>query len=366
MKIVKVEVFPVIVPLKKAAESAHGPATEQGSVVIRITTGGGEYGIGAIDPRPGYDEESMEEMVNTVQKQLTPLIMGEDPRQIRKIVGIMDAAVPRHLGSKAGVEMALFDLLGRTLGVPVHALFGGRVKNEIALNGWLGIVNPGKAKQETKEMLDRGFRSLKVKINADVAGSRKRVEVVKSVVGDRMQIRVDANEALNLAQAKEVVRALEPFNIEYLEQPMPREKLEDFIELAKFSPVKLMADESIHDMETLLQILKSGAAQFVKVKVQKMGGFLKTYQAVQVAEAFGVPVILGHGFGLTLNTLAELHLAACTPAIVDGCESVGPIKMADDVVKEPMIMNRGVVPVPTKPGLGANLEEEKIKKYLVK
>jgi len=366
MKIVKVEIFPVIVPLKKAAESAHGAATEQGSVVIRITTGGGEYGVGAIDPLPGYDEESMEEIVTTVQEQLTPLIMGEDPRRIRRIVDIMDTAVPRHLGSKAGVEMALFDLLGRTLGVPVHALFGGRVKDEIALNGWLGLVNPDKAKQEAQEMLDRGFRSLKVKINADVAGSRKRVEVVRSVVGKRMQIRVDANEALNLAQAKEVVRALEPFDIEYLEQPMPREKLEDFIALAKISRVKLMADESIHDMETLLQILKSGAAQFVKVKVQKMGGFLKTYQAVQVAEAFGIPVILGHGFGLTLNTLAELHLAACTPAIMDGCESVGPIKMADDVVKEPIMMDRGVVPVPTKPGLGANLADEKVERYLVK
>ncbi len=326
MKIVKVEVFPVMVPLKRAAESAHGSVTQQGSVVTRITAGGGEYGIGGIEPLPGYDEESMEEVVATVQRQLTPLLLGEDPRRIRRIVDRMDAAVPRHLGSKAGVEMALFDLLARTLGVPVHALFGGRVKDEIALNGWLGIINPDKAKQETQEMLDRGFRSLKVKIDADVSGGRKRVEAVKSVAGDRMQIRVDANESLNLAQAKETVRALEPFHIEYLEQPMPREKFEDFIELAKFSPVKLMADESIYDLKTLLQILKSGAAQFVKVKVQKMGGFLKTYQAVQVAEAFGVPVILGHGFGLTLNTLAELHLAACTPAIVDGCESVGPIK----------------------------------------
>jgi L-alanine-DL-glutamate epimerase-like enolase superfamily enzyme len=94
-----------------------------------------------------------------------------------------------------------------------------------------------------------------------------------------------------------------------------------------------------------------------------MGGFLKTYQAVQVAEAFGIPVVLGHGFGLTINTLAELHLAACTRAIVDGCESVGPIKMADDVVQEPLIMNRGVVSVPTRPGLGVDLDEEKIKKY---
>jgi muconate cycloisomerase len=366
MKIAKVEVFPVIVPLKKAAESAHGAATEQGSVVIRITTGGGEYGVGAVDPLPGYDEESMEEMVAIVQGQLTPRIMGEDPRRIRRIVDIMDAAVPRHLGSKAGVEMALFDLLGKTLGVPVHAFFGGRVKDEIALNGWLGIVNPDKAKEETQEMLDRGFRSLKVKINADIAGARERVGAVKSVAGDRMKVRVDANEALNLAQAREAVRALEPFGVEYLEQPMPREKVEDFIELAKFSRVKLMADESIQDMESLVQILKCGTIPFVKVKVQKMGGLLKTYQAVQVAEAFGVPVILGHGFGLTLNTLAELHLAACTPAVMDGCESVGPIKMADDVVKEPLIMSRGVVPVPTKPGLGADLEEAKLKKFLVK
>jgi L-alanine-DL-glutamate epimerase-like enolase superfamily enzyme len=110
----------------------------------------------------------MEEIVTTVKGQLTPLIMGEDPRWIRRIVNIMDATVSRHLGSKAGVEMALFDLLGRTLGVPVHAFFEGRVKDEIALNGWLGLVNPDKARQEAQEMLDRGFRSLKVKINADL------------------------------------------------------------------------------------------------------------------------------------------------------------------------------------------------------
>ena len=127
-----------------------------------------------------------------------------------------------------------------------------------------------------------------------------------------------------------------------------------------------MADESIHDLETLLYILKSRAAQFVKVKVQKMGGLLKTYQAVQVAEAFGIPVILGHGFGLTINTLAELHLAASNKAILDGCESVGPFKMADDVVKEPLLMDRGYLPVPQKPGLGVDLDEEKLKKYMIK
>jgi L-alanine-DL-glutamate epimerase-like enolase superfamily enzyme len=363
MKIDKVEVFPVVVPLKKMAEGAHGVIREQKSVIARVWTDSGKYGLGAVDPRANYDEDSLEGMVDILQNHLIPVVVKEDPQRIRRIVDMMDAAIPKHLGAKAVVEMALFDLLGKALGVPVHTLFGGRVRDEIVLNGWLGIVDPETARSETQDMLDRGFRSLKVKINADLAGAAKRVEAVRSVVRDRMLIRVDANEALSLEQAREVVKALAPFEIEYLEQPMAREKLDEFITLSQSSQVKLMADESIHDMKTLLDILKSGAAQFVKVKIQKMGGFLKTYQAVQVAEAFGIPVVLGHGFGLTINTLAELHLAACTRAIVDGCESVGPIKMADDVVQEPLIMNRGVVSVPTRPGLGVDLDEEKIKKY---
>ena len=212
-------------------------------------------------------------------------------------------------------------------------------------------------------MLKMGFRSLKIKINTDLAGAQKRVQAVRSVVKDDFQIRVDANEVLNFNQAREIAEMLKPFGVLYLEQPVPRDSFEDFQRLAQMSPVKLMADEGIHDLETLLRFLKSGAAHFVKVKIQKFGGFLKTFQAVQVAAAFGIPVILGHGFGLSVNTLAELHLAASTNAIVDGCEAVGPFKMADDVVKAPVVMDRGTIPVPNQPGLGVDLDEEKIQKY---
>jgi muconate cycloisomerase len=366
MKIAKVEVFWVRVPLKKVAESAHGAAVDQDSVVARIRCKTGEYGVGAIDPREGYDEESVKEILDTLKGHLIPKLIGQDPFQIRKILDDMDAVIPRHLGSKAILEMGLFDLIGKKLKVPVHAFFGGKVKETIFLNGWVGLVKPEQARQEAQEMLTMGFRSLKIKINADIDAAQKRVEAVRSAVKDKVQIRVDANEALNLQQARETVEMLKPFNVLYLEQPLPRESFEDFLTLGRTSPVKLMADESIHDMDTLLKILKSGAAQFVKVKIQKLGGFLKTCQAVQVAEAFGIPVILGHGFGLTINTLAELHLAACTNAIIDGCEAVGPFKMAEDVVKKPIIMDKGFIPAPNKPGLGVDLDEKKIQKYLVK
>ena len=144
--------------------------------------------------------------------------------------------------------MSLFDLLGKKLKVPVHVLLGGRVKDTILLNGWIGVVGPEQARQEAQEMLKLGFRSLKIKINTDLAGGQKRIEAVRSVVQNRMQIRVDANEVLNFNQAKEAVEMLKPLGVLYLEQPMPRNSFEDFQRLAQISPVKLMADEGIHDL----------------------------------------------------------------------------------------------------------------------
>lgn len=366
MKIAKIEVIPVSIPLSKPAESAHGLTTHQASVVLKVHTSSGEYGIGSIEPRPGYDVESQDEVVSTLEDCLVPLIMWKDPFQIRMLLEMMDLEISGHLGSKALVEMALFDLLGRSVGVPVHIFFGGRVRDTVSLNGWIGIVDPEQARREAKEWLDKGFRSLKVKMNSEVTAAKERVEAVRSVVKDKIQIRVDANESLDMEGALETVRALQHLNIFYLEQPFPRESIQDFVALSQSSSIKLMADESVHDLETLMNILKSHATHFVKVKVQKMGGLLKTSQSIQVAESFGIPVILGHGFGTTINTLAELHLAASTKAILDGCESVGPMKMADDVVGEPLIMDRGFIQVPTKPGLGVELNEEKLKKYRVR
>jgi len=366
MKIEEIEVIPVSIPLKKPAQSVHGPIASQPSVVIRIWTQSREYGIGSVEPLPFYDLESQEEVVRTVSDRFVPLIIGEDPFRIRMVLEIMDTEIGGHPGSKALVEMALFDLLGRHLGVPVHALLGGRVRETISLNGWIGTVAPEQAGREALQWLERGFESLKIKIDSRVSVSRERVQAVRSAVGKKMQIRVDANESLDMEAAMETARLLQDLDVFYLEQPFARGSLQDFVALSKSCSMRLMADESVEDVGALVKILKLKAAHLVKVKVQKMGGILRTSQAIQVAESFGMPVVLGHGFGTSLNTLAELHLAASTRAVLDGCEAVGPIKMADDVVTERLFMDRGFVEVPTKPGLGAELDENKLKVYRVK
>ena len=365
MRIEKVETMHVRIPLKKPTRSAHGTTTLHDSVVVRIYAEGKQYGLGGIDPMPHYDPEPAHAVVKVIESQLAPLVMRQDPFQIRKIIQIMDAEVPHHWGAKAAIEIALFDLLGKQLGVPIHVLLGGRIKDEIHLNGWIGAVEPEQAKKEARGWLEGGFRSVKVKIDPDVATGIRRVAAVRAEGKEKLQVRVDANESLNMTQALETLKGMSNLDILYLEQPFPREGIQDLASLAKSSHLKLMADESVQDLGTLMQVLKTQAAQYVKLKIQKQGGFLKVQQMAEIAEAFGVPVILGHGFGLTISTLAELHLAASCQNIIDGCESVGPIKMSDDVVKDPIRMEKGTVPVPMKPGLGTDLDEEKIKKYRV-
>ncbi len=363
LKINNVEVVPVRIPLKRPAQSAHGLTTDQESIIVRISTSHGQEGIGSVEPCEGYDEETPEEIAETVQNILSPVIIDRDPFHVKQILGLMDNAIGKHYGSKGLVEMALFDLMGKTLNVPVHVFFGGQVKDSVYLNAWIGLISPDRARAEAREWLSKGFRSVKVKINNDINASLARVKAVCQEAGDRMEIRVDANESLSVDTALAFASGLDTCNVFYLEQPTPRTELDSFKAISQSSTMKLMADESIWDFKTLIDIIQSKAADFVKVKVQKLGGLWKTHQAVQIAESFGIPVILGHGFGLSISTMAEIHLAACSHAIYDGCESVGPLKMADDVVTHAAMMDNGVIGVPTAPGLGLEIDEKKRKHY---
>jgi muconate cycloisomerase len=194
MRIKKIEPIPVRVPLKKPVESAHGPISQQESLLVRVTVEDGAYGLGAVELVKGYDSESTEEAVEVIKSTLGPLLIGENHSHVKKIVENMDGEVKGHLGSKAAVEMALFDLLGKSLGAPVHAFFGGPVHEVIQLNGWIGVVEPHRAKDEARDWIEKGFRSVKVKMNSDVEKARSRVEAVRAEGKENLQIRVDANE----------------------------------------------------------------------------------------------------------------------------------------------------------------------------
>ncbi|NBV88898.1 MAG: hypothetical protein EBR88_05220, partial [Betaproteobacteria bacterium] len=114
---------------------------------------------------------------------------------------------------------------------------------------------------------------------------------------------------------------------------------------------------------SLLRIIRAEAADLVKLKVMKQGGFLKTARMLATAEAAGLRVVIGHGFGLGVNTMAEILFASTSHAVIDGLECVGPIKTTDDIVTEKLDLQSGRLTVPTAAGIGVSLDEERLARY---
>ncbi len=364
MRIVGIEPILVDVPLREPVHGVHGVTTVQRSVLVRVTTDDGIEGWGNVDPTPGYSAMSAAEVHDTVRR-IGPTLTGTDPFNVRRALAAMDREAPGRYEAIAAVEMALVDLKARALGLSVHSLLGGRVKDEVAFNAWIGTVPPEQAAREAADWLRRGFRSAKIKVSGAAPDGIARVAAVRAAVGQRMALRVDFNESLPRAEAVPFIRRLEPYDLTLVEQPIPRGEIAGLAEIRRAISIPLMADESVTGPASLVEIIRREAADLVKVKVMKQGGLLRTLAMVECAAAAGLRVVVGHGFGLTLSTLAEATVAAVSEAIIAGCEAVGPLKMADDLVVDPVRLDAGVIRLGDQPGFGATVDPDALKRYRV-
>jgi len=364
-RIAAIEATLVAVPLREPVHGVHGTTSVQRSVIVRVTGDDGAEGWGNVDPTPGYSLTSAADIAERVRTLARPLL-GLDPFNLHQALLVMGRDARHAFEAKAAIEMALCDLKGRALGVPVHSLLGGRVKPEVTLNAWIGTVPPAQAAREARAWLARGFRTAKIKVSKANAEGLDRVAAVREAVGDRMQLRVDFNESLTRDDAVPFIRGLEPYALTLVEQPIPRDDIEGLASIRRAIGIPLMADESVTDAAALVSIIRQEAADIVKVKVMKQGGLLRTRAMIECAAAAGLRVVIGHGFGLTLSTLAEAAVAAVSEAVIDGCEAVGPLKMAGDVVTAPVNLDEGVIRLTDAPGLGATIDLDALDRYRVR
>ena len=163
-----------------------------------------------------------------------------------------------------------------------------------------------------------------------------------------------------------LARMVASCNLQHFEQPVPADDIEGMARVrreANAVGVPVMADESVLDHASLIRIIQAGAADIVKVKVMKQGGFLNTRRMISTAEAAGIRCVVGHGFGLGVNTMAEIMLAATSNNVVDGLECVGPLKTSDDIVTHKLDLSAGSIALPGGPGLGVTLDEAKLGRY---
>jgi muconate cycloisomerase len=365
VKIDKVEVFGVAVPLVGEYKNAYLSKSVQKSAVVRITAGG-YAGYGNIDPTPGYSKEETKDHLHMLSTKFGPLVTGMDATNVHAVLAKIEPAVKGFLDSKAAIEMACVDLAARIANMPVHAYLGGAVKDRLTFNAWIGILPPEQAARETLDWKKKGFRSAKIKVGGNIEADRDRVAAIREAVGPDFHLRIDANAGYDADTSIKLAKMVAQYKLEHFEQPVPDHDIAGMARVRKEANavgLPVMADESVLDHASLIRIIKADAADIVKVKIMKQGGFLNTRRMIATAEAAGIRCVVGHGFGLGVNTMAEIMLAATSSNVVDGLECVGPLKTSDDIITRRIDLSSGTLALPGGPGLGVTLDDAKLEKY---
>tara|TARA_B100001013_G_scaffold82524_1_gene44916 strand:- start:277 stop:1392 length:1116 start_codon:yes stop_codon:yes gene_type:complete len=368
MIITQVEPIPIHVPLKQGltTKTAHGEHITSPYVVVKVYTDEDLVGLGEATLSPRWSGETSRGCVAVIEDILSPALEGHDPTNISAAREIISGAIKLNPFTKAAVEMALWDIKGKALNVPVYQLLGGKVRDEIPIKMVVGAFDLEKATALAKRFLDWGVKCLKVKVGLNPKEDIERIAAVRDLAGPEIPIGFDANCGWDLPTARKMLKELEPFNILFAEQPIPPHDPNDLAQLRRESNIPIMADESVFTLNDARQLTRIGAADILSIYPGKSGGLLEAVETAHLAHAAGIVCSMGSNLELGIGTAAMLHLAAAETAIDSEtypADLIGPLYHEADMITEPLELGPDTAKVPDAPGLGVELDEKQIERW---
>ncbi len=328
-------------------------ATRKGIVEVLTDaglSGWGEFNVNFLD---GVDPKKME-------RDAHDWLTGRDALNLSQF----HAECPFESRLKSGLELALWDLKGKAVGVPVAELLGGVLRSEIQLAACMGIKEPEEAAAQAVAYADAGFSTLKCKGGAGLEADVAMIAAMRDAAGERLEIRLDPNTGYSLAESIELAKRLEPYRLEYLEQPLPEKPFTDAAILRQETSTPIALNESVTDPASAFEILKTGAAAFLLPDTHLAGGIWPCVEIGILCDAAGVPSIMHCGHDLGPKTAAMLHIAAACPAysLANDCTYYG---LEEDIITDPFPIRQGKLQVPTAPGLGIEIDPDKLNRYRI-
>jgi muconate/chloromuconate cycloisomerase len=366
MKIADVRVIQADIPVERPHKMSFTTLETMNFVFVRMETADGLVGWGeaACLGGPTWSEESSESVAATIERYIAPWLVGREASEIEPLARELARRVQGNPFARAAVEMGLWDLNGKALGVPVHRLLGGRVRDRVPLSWSLAVADHDAEVEEARAKVARGHRIFKIKTAAlPLAEDIARVKLLREALGPDISLRVDANQGWDRSTALKAIRALEAWNLDFVEQPVPRWDLEGMAEIAKRVSVPIMADESCFSPHDALAIARLGGVSILGLKVTKSAGISNTLAIARIAEAAGMTCYVGCMIETSLGTAAYLQVALAAAPVTWGCELFGPLLLKGDVVRDPVRYADGCILGLDKPGLGVEVDEAAIKEW---
>jgi L-alanine-DL-glutamate epimerase-like enolase superfamily enzyme len=359
MKISRVETFLVEVPQKHPIapyQSRYRAQSSTQSWLVRIETDTGLVGWGESPQRYlGV------QLTGREAAEMRANLVGRDPRAIADL-----RACGRFDGGyqESAVEMACWDILGKSCSQPLYLLWGGPCRREIELAACMGIRPPDEAAEIARSYVDAGYSTLKTKAGRDPQEDLEMVRAIRDAVGDRLRLRIDPNTGYSSEVCLALARDLEPYHLEYFEQPMPADLLEDSARIRRQTSTPLALNESVTDLNVVRRILDLGAAEYLLPDTYQSGSVWQVRMIADLAGAAGVKCVVHCAHDLGPKTATMLHLAASTPnfPLANDCTYYG---LEDDILVRPLTIRKGRMTVPDAPGLGIEVDVAKVRQYQV-
>lgn len=366
MKITKIETIAYGIPVKGFAD-AYTSFTRSDAILIKIHTDEGHVGIGeACAWEPEFYGETRESIESTILNYAAPKIIGEDPFDIGRIMMILDQNLARITCVKEGIDLALHDLVGKILNVPVYKLLGGKFRDKVPVGSEIGIKSPQEMADNALRVLKEGINVIKIKGSDDMKLDVDRIKTVRAAVGDAVELRLDPNAAWDTIGSIRVMRAVEDCHLQLLEQPIPTWDLKGMAHIRSKIGVPVMADESIWTPQDAVKIHDYGAADLLNLKIAKTCGLHLGKKVEATAEALGLPCIAGTELEPGVSSVAKIHMAASMRIHPIASEFTELTQVDGTILKQPLKVVDGCLKVPEGPGFGVEINEDALEEYRIK
>lgn len=373
MKIKSIETYIVQHQLKKSFYFSQWEYDKRLICLVKITLYDGTYGWGE-----GYGPARM---IKEGIEFFKPLLIGEDPvahENLWQKMYLRSLDYNRRgifLAAISALDVALWDIKGKLFNQPVSVLLGGR-KREVVRAYATGMYFSdcsnlsNKLAEEALSYKKEGFSAMKMKVGLGIKEDMKNIHAVREAIGYDVELMVDSNHAFSLKEALQLVREMEKYNIGWFEEPISPEEYENYAHLRQHSSIPIAGGECEYLRYGFLHLFQSKSVDIAQPDICAAGGLTEVKKICCMAQTFGVDIV-PHTWGTGIAVSAALHLMSNWDTIPGRMNSPVPLleldktenPLRDELMTPGLIINNGMIQVPSKSGLGVEVDESALKKY---
>lgn len=353
MKITNIRFAKLIVPLVTPFKTTLRSVTNIDDLVVIIDTDSGEIGYGSAPATPAITGDTHDSILLAIETAIKPLLIGRSIAEISDNTNIVQSALIKNTSAKAAVEIALYDLWGKLYQAPLYKLLGGgcsQLKTDITIS----IDTIDKMISDCQKALAQGFDRLKIKVGKDIQQDIERIKSIYNVVQGKALLRLDVNQGWTAKQTIFAMQKLDEIGVELelIEQPVNADDLVGMGHITAHATTPIMADESAFGPKDVIELITSGAADIINIKLMKAGGLSNAIKIADICQIYQVDCMMGCMLESSIGVAAAVHVAAAKANVITKIDLDGPILGQYDPVQGGVDFNLANIRLGDGPGLG--------------